>query len=225
MPDRSCTVDGCDRPHVARGYCTLHWRRWKKHGDALHVTSKPERPTCSECDRPAVARGYCHKHWSRWARNGHTQTLGRERGTPPRECAIAGCGRPGVGGHGWCEMHYRRFQRHGHPLTTSRIVGDDESRFASYLVAGPAPEHAPELGECWLWTGAVTPDGYATMAVGDLPTNSGHRWSYRHHVGPLPDGLELDHLCRVRRCVNPWHLDPVPHAVNVARANAVKAAS
>jgi hypothetical protein len=53
-----------------------------------------------------------------------------------------------------------------------------------------------------------------------------HRWSYEYHVGPIPDGLQLDHLCRVRRCVNPWHLEPVTNRVNSQRgkAGAVNAA-
>jgi hypothetical protein len=51
----------------------------------------------------------------------------------------------------------------------------------------------------------------------DLPTPLAHRWSYRYHVGPLIDGLHLDHLCRVRNCVNPYHLEQVTPEINAAR--------
>lgn len=44
-----------------------------------------------------------------------------------------------------------------------------------------------------------------------------HRWSYEYHVGPIPEGLHIDHLCRNRLCVNPAHLEPVTHRVNTLR--------
>lgn len=138
-----------------------------------------------------------------------------------RTCTVDGCSKAHHS-HGLCSMHAQRLRRHGDPLTHGcRIVGDDVARFESYLSMGVAPAHAPDLGPCWLWTGGLTKDGYAIMAS-DLPTDSAHRWSYRHHIGPLPDGLEMDHLCVVAHCVNPWHLDPVPHAENVRRVNARK---
>jgi len=46
---------------------------------------------------------------------------------------------------------------------------------------------------------------------------SAHRLSYETEIGPIPEGLELDHLCRVRSCVNPLHLEPVTHQENVRR--------
>ena len=178
--------------------------------------------TCSVdgCAIKTIARGLCSKHYQRLKHHGTTDTLMRERGAPIPPCTIEGCTNPGTGsgGFGWCYKHYRRFYRHGDPLATSRIVGDDLARFMSYLAEGSPPADAPELGNCWLWTGLLTRDGYGVMAS-DLPTHSAHRWSYRYHVGPLVEGLELDHLCSVRNCVNPWHLDPVTQAENKKRAN------
>lgn len=69
---------------------------------------------------------------------------------------------------------------------------------------------------CWLWMGSKT-RGY-----GGLRTKAGvslaHRFAYELLVGPIPDGLPLDHLCRVPACVNPAHLEPVTPAENVRRA-------
>lgn len=178
------------------------------------------------CDKPVFVkmRGWCAAHYAKWRTYGDPEA--RRYGLPRRPCVIAGCDNLGTQsrGHGYCEKHYRRHQRHGSPHVTSRIVADDVARFESYLRLGAVPAHAVHLGPCWLWTGALTKDGYAVMQVQDLPTASGHRWSYRHHVGPLLDGLELDHLCRVRRCVNPWHLEQVPHVVNIGRSNALRSA-
>lgn len=70
---------------------------------------------------------------------------------------------------------------------------------------------------CWLWTAAVDKDpGYGRIWDGHRMAHA-HRVVYELNVGPIPDGLELDHLCRVRHCVNPAHLEPVTHAENVRR--------
>lgn len=77
----------------------------------------------------------------------------------------------------------------------------------------------PETG-CWEWQRYVRPDGYGkTRLHGE---QLAHRAYYREYVGPIPEGLSLDHLCRVRHCVNPEHLEPVPHAVNVRRGAGTK---
>lgn len=74
---------------------------------------------------------------------------------------------------------------------------------------------------CWLWTGAKK-QGYGYFYDGSRandrgPNHRAHRWIYEHLVGPIPDGLQLDHLCRVRHCVNPAHLEPVTAGENIRR--------
>lgn len=70
---------------------------------------------------------------------------------------------------------------------------------------------------CWLWTGAKTGSGgYGVIRLGDTLVRA-HRFAYEAMVGPIPDGLVLDHLCRVRACVNPGHLEPVTTQENVLR--------
>lgn len=73
-----------------------------------------------------------------------------------------------------------------------------------------------EVGGCWEWSGTMRPDGYGVVWVAGRLVRA-HRFFYEHHVGPIPDGLVLDHLCRNRRCVNPSHLEPVTHRENVMR--------
>jgi hypothetical protein len=75
---------------------------------------------------------------------------------------------------------------------------------------------------CWLWVGAIANTGYGTYAVSGPPpsyktTVLAHRHIYLTLVGPIPDGLQLDHLCRTRCCVNPAHLEPVTQAENIRR--------
>lgn len=74
-------------------------------------------------------------------------------------------------------------------------------------------EPEPTTG-CWLWTGATSRYGF----VGGQGRNVlAHRAVYELLVGPIPDGLELDHLCRNKLCVSPWHLEPVTHRENLRR--------
>lgn len=71
---------------------------------------------------------------------------------------------------------------------------------------------------CWLWTGGIRANGYSQCHLwGRRYGSTAHRVAYRRLVGPIPDGLDLDHVCRVRRCVNPAHLEPVTRAENIAR--------
>lgn len=69
---------------------------------------------------------------------------------------------------------------------------------------------------CWLWQGPLKAKGYATIWV-DGASRWVHRVSYAEFVGPIPDGLQLDHLCRVHNCLNPEHLEPVTAAENTRR--------
>jgi hypothetical protein len=76
---------------------------------------------------------------------------------------------------------------------------------------------------CWLWTGVTggSAGRYGYFREGTKRTDPkvpAHRWVYEQLVGPIPVELELDHLCRVRLCVNPSHLEPVTHPENSRRA-------
>lgn len=75
---------------------------------------------------------------------------------------------------------------------------------------------------CWNWTGYLNTGGYGSLYTGEKPSVLSHRFSYEHFVGPIPDGLALDHLCRNKGCVNPFHLEPVTRAENTRRAFALQ---
>ena len=68
---------------------------------------------------------------------------------------------------------------------------------------------------CWLWCG-TTPNGYGQFHV-DARKIPAHRWAYEQAKGPIANGLHLDHLCRVTRCVNPDHLEAVTPRENIMR--------
>lgn len=82
--------------------------------------------------------------------------------------------------------------------------------------------HIHKSGECWLWVGSTGRGGYGRFwipARGEQPRHivTAHRFIYEQSVGPIPDGLELDHLCRRPSCVNPSHLEAVTPRENTLR--------
>lgn len=79
-----------------------------------------------------------------------------------------------------------------------------------------------DVSECWLWTAYIDPNGYGRFSVGGRAggMRGAHRVAYELMIAEIPAGLELDHLCRVRHCVNPWHLEPVTPLVNSQRSTA-----
>jgi hypothetical protein len=71
---------------------------------------------------------------------------------------------------------------------------------------------------CWLWEGTVNHEGYGRIRIAPNKTTVVHRFAYELDRTQIPQGLQLDHLCRVRCCCNPDHLEPVTATENVRRA-------
>jgi hypothetical protein len=89
------------------------------------------------------------------------------------------------------------------------MFGDQRlpERFWTKVQVGP--------GGCWLWTARLTEKGYGDFYLGPGHTRRAHRVAYLTLVGPVEG--PLDHLCRVRRCVNPAHVEPVSSPENTRR--------
>jgi len=77
-------------------------------------------------------------------------------------------------------------------------------------------EKVAQDDECWRWTGAIGSHGYGNFWDSERYVRA-HRWAYTSLRGEIPDELMIDHLCRNRWCVNPWHLEPVTCSVNLER--------
>ena len=134
------------------------------------------------------------------------------------ECSISGCGAP-IKSRGWCKKHYTRWLRHGDPQSAQAHHGSFPENLLSRTEQGP--------DGCVLFTGNVNGDGYGILSRNNK-TVSAHRAAYEHFVGPIPDGMTLDHECHNRdaaceggltclhrRCVNPEHLTPKVMGENV----------
>lgn len=75
---------------------------------------------------------------------------------------------------------------------------------------------------CWIWMASCSSGGYGMVSHNGKPAGA-HRVAYELLVGPIPDGLDIDHLCRVRCCCNPAHMEPVTRRVNLLRAESLAA--
>lgn len=198
MSKRTCDFDGCDNKVVARGWCTKHYQRWSKYGDPA-ITRPRVRGTCTiqDCEKPAYGHGYCNLHWQRWRKHGDPEYV-----RPKRFCSIEGCDRSHYA-KGYCASHWKQ-QFRGEPVRelTGIAIPFEERLWARIDKSGP--EFA-NLGNCWLWTGYVNPDGYGKLRADGL-MQSAHRYVFQMFNGQLDDGVEVDHVCFVTNCVNPKHL-------------------
>lgn len=102
------------------------------------------------------------------------------------------------------------------PLSAYEASARERQRFWSKV-----DDHNEEV--CWPWQGGSVRDGYGQFHLHARRKVQAHRYAYEQLIGPIPEGLTLDHLCRNRLCVNPKHLEPVTHAVNILRGQGTSA--
>ena len=120
MADRTCSVEGCPRPHKARGLCKHHWQQWNRQWHREHEeppSGNHPRGFCSikDCPNPHEGHGLCSTH--NWRVKQHGDPLAD---VPVRDLYRQGCSIPDCSkrhySRGWCERHYQAWRAHGDPL-------------------------------------------------------------------------------------------------------------
>ena len=132
-------------------------------------------------------------------------------------CTVDACESPGTFAKGLCQKHYNRIRRRGSACATNYCPGSIAERMRTKI--------DKQQDGCWVWTGSVDGHGYGQIREGGRgsPLIGAHRASYENAKGPIPNGLDLDHLCCNPRCVNPDHLEPVTRGENTRRGRARRA--
>lgn len=123
------------------------------------------------------------------------------------ECDTEGCDRPAQA-RGLCRRCYAR------ALRRDALPPKDTEKWRAKIL---------EVDGHWMWQGAPNREGYGRISRTYGATSTAHRFIYEALRGPVPDGLVVDHLCRIRMCVNPDHLEPVTHVENVRRGQRAQA--
>lgn len=137
-----------------------------------------------------------------------------------KTCSFVDCPRP-TNAKGLCKAHRKRQLRWGDPAITYGHHPSETQRFWSKVnKRGPMPPQSVAPGSCWEWMAAKTSGGYGQFWSKPALVVS-HRYAYELLIGPIPEGLQLDHLCRNRACINPQHLEPVTQQVNILRGFSV----
>lgn len=198
-PKPPCTVAGCENPRLARGYCGMHWARWKNHG-SVDLPQHPTTCTAEECERPVRSKraGLCEMHYYRLRRTGSLDEPFRVTG----ECAVQGCsaeattsGRPlGRDGEFYCRLHYLRLKHRNDPYFEYRgershlWTGSDATAGAVHQRVRAARGKA----KSWSCTDCARPAAH---------------WSYdhldpdeRHDPEKGPYSVDIDHY--FPRCVS-----------------------
>jgi HNH endonuclease len=103
-------------------------------------------------------------------------------------------------------------------MTDNTLIGARHRRLRGHPESERFWSKVEASGVCLEWTAGRNQDGYGNFQLSDTGAPvAAHVWAYEHLIGPVPIGMELDHLCRNRGCVDPSHTQPVPHRINVLR--------
>lgn len=211
-----CSVDGCTRKAIQRGWCHAHYQRWRRDGDVCadqEIRGNMKNRLCCipGCGRPARKRDWCAPHYARWFKHGDVRAdvpIGKQhkKGEP---CSVSGCSRLSHG-YGYCSTHLRRFQKHGDPEggPGRKTASGEAKRFYRDVVL------KYDGDKCLAWPFMTDRMGYGMM---------GRRYVHVRVCelvnGPAPDPeMEAAHSCGNGRggCCTKRHLRWRTHAENQA---------
>lgn len=192
-----CSIDGCNGRARKRGWCDMHYKRWRVTGK-LERTRPEGRQQCSVegCGLPVKGRGFCNKHYVRWQRSGTTD-LEKSESSPL--CSVSGCERL-ADSRGWCLKHYTRWRRNGDPEAVKTTITGEPWRFYREVVL------LWECDDCLIWPYGPKGNYYGRLWESNRPF-AVHRLVCIHfHGEPPSDQHQAAHTCGNRKCCNWRHI-------------------
>ena len=206
---QKCEIEGCDGQVKSRGWCSTHYARWRNHGDPMKLLRGTRNPcTVDGCDRIGKNGNPCHMHY----KQEH-----RKRGSIKKNCEFCGdrfgtysgsvrfCSKSCAGD--WTHSTGRAGRPKSTPLADAWESGDMKGFLK--LVKEDCAE--TDRG-CWEWQGSLDQSGYAIIYV--RKALAGHRITFEAAHGVGLGKMHGHHICAVRRCVNPDHIQPATAAEN-----------
>jgi hypothetical protein len=215
--DNVCRIDGCGRARkTAEGLCPTHEHRRRKGlplDAPVKVYGAPKGPCSVEgCDRKEKSSGMCDTHYRRMKRG--LDLLAPIRSPSPRgtnaRCEVDHCAKTAVS-YGLCSTH--AYQRDtGAEIGPRRMIRNVTLAERMEFYTDPPNENG-----CRLWTGGVNRNGYPSVSLAPGRPGAGHRIAYELATGDKPEPHEpIHHICGVKRCVEPAHLQKITSIENTA---------
>ena len=195
-----CKIKGCSNNSKARGWCSMHWTRWKRHGDPLYIKYFVKK-TCSvdACNRHTSGLGYCSMHYQRLKNNGSPHVSKYEKWHKSEYCNVDGCGNKRIV-KGMCQKHYLRVKNNG----GVKAFNPRYKRMISWLKA-----HASHDGdECLIWPFSINDRGRGIANINGKSTSAPRIMCMIAHGEPPTDTHQAAHYCGNghKGCVNPKHI-------------------
>lgn len=228
MSERTCSVVGCDKLARKRGWCPMHYDRWRTTGDvgpAGRLRQQNIGPCAFDgCDKPSRKRGWCSSHYDQWLDTKNIRPL-RNPTAQKTPCAVDGCRRLAKA-QKMCLMHYYRVTTYGHV----GIPGSTRKDLRMLAEAWQKGDHVAVITEirrwstitesgCWEWSGKSKDNGYVDIRINDRSGRQRsllvHRLSLEAKLGRPLGRMVAHHKCANPPCVNPDHLELATHAENV----------
>lgn len=181
---QNCSISGCEKPLLARGWCGMHYRRWKRSGNpggpkSLREVNPPEFCTLEGCPRPHNSKGLCRPHYAAWLRTGNPERQSSE-------CRFEACGRK-TKAKGLCQTHHKQHRRgiELHPINEAKAIGGRAEK-SEYTPPGggtcnlpgcerPKRKGSPTCRDCSSRAGrhGITPEKLISLVSGEVCENPG----------------------------------------------------